>query len=169
MNRNGNSRRGTGADVLEDIHQDVQSEVAFYDPSNPVLAPAKEIATGKRKNWKRKLIGWSFVVLLLVISGLVLYALLRNKKVASLHLGNHQTGTLREVEARSLTEYLARTILETPGQREHRQSVKSADSEHHSRLVSDFDKASDYHEAARQLATEAKNRDRSLLTRRRLS
>jgi cytoskeletal protein RodZ len=77
MNRNGNSRRGIGADVLEDFHQDVQSETAFYDPSNPVLAPAKEIATGKRKNWKRKLIGWSFVVLLLVISGLVLYALLR--------------------------------------------------------------------------------------------
>lgn len=77
MNRKGNSRRGTGADVLEDIHQDVQSETAFYDPSNPVLAPAKEITAGKRKNWKRKLIGWSFVVLLLVISGLVLYALLR--------------------------------------------------------------------------------------------
>ena len=69
MNRNGNNRRGTGADVLEDVHQDVQSETAFYDPSNPVLAPAKEITTGKRKNWKRKLMGWSFVVLLLVISG----------------------------------------------------------------------------------------------------
>jgi len=39
MNRNGNNRRGIGTDVLEDVHPDVQSETAFYDPSNPVLAP----------------------------------------------------------------------------------------------------------------------------------
>jgi hypothetical protein len=37
---------------------------------------------------------------------------LDSKKVASLHLGNHQTATLREVEARNLTEYLARAILD---------------------------------------------------------
>lgn len=50
---------------------------------------------------------------------------LESKKVASLHLGNHQTGTLREVETRNLTDYLARTILESREQRDHRQSVKS--------------------------------------------
>jgi hypothetical protein len=77
MNRNGNNRRLTGVDVLEDVRQDVQSETAFYDPSNPRLAPAKEITISKRSNWKRKLIGWSFVALLLLISGFVLYALLR--------------------------------------------------------------------------------------------
>ena len=38
---------------------------------------------------------------------------LESKKVASLHLGNHETGTLRQVEARSLTDYLARTIRES--------------------------------------------------------
>lgn len=77
MNHNGNNRRVTGADVLEDVRQDVQNETAFFDPSNPVLAPAKEITPGKRKNWKRKIIGWGFVALLLVISGFVLYALLK--------------------------------------------------------------------------------------------
>ena len=77
MNRNGNNRRVTGTDLLEDVHQDIQSEAAFYDPSNPVLAPAKPIPTSKRKTWKRKLIGWGFVALLLVISGFVLYALLK--------------------------------------------------------------------------------------------
>ena len=77
MNRNGNNRRVTGADLLEDVHQDVLSEAAFYDPSNPVLAPAKPITTSKRKTWKRKLIGWGFVALLLVIGGFVLYALLK--------------------------------------------------------------------------------------------
>jgi hypothetical protein len=84
---------------------------------------------------------------------------LESNKVASLHLGNHQTGTLREVEARNLTEYLARTILETPGQREHRQSIKSAASEHHGRLVNAFDKASAYHQGARELASEAKGHE----------
>lgn len=77
MNRNGNSRRLTGADLLADVHQDVQNETPFFDPSNPVLAPAKEVTTSKRKTWKRKLIGWGFVTLLLVISGFVLYTLLK--------------------------------------------------------------------------------------------
>lgn len=84
---------------------------------------------------------------------------LESKKVASLHLGNHETGTLRQVEARNLTDYLARTILESREQRDHRHSVKSASLEHHGRLVKDFDKAKDYHSAAREFASEAKNRD----------
>ncbi len=92
MNRNGNNHRGTGADVLEDVHQDVQSETAFFDPSNPVLAPAKEITTSKSKNWKQKLIGWSFVVLLLVISGFVLYALLRINHVDVKVLADNRRG-----------------------------------------------------------------------------
>lgn len=92
MNRNGNNRRGTGADVLEDVREDVQSETAFYDPSNPVHAPAKEITTGKRKTWKRKLIGWSFVALLLVISGFVLYALLRINHVDVTVLADNRRG-----------------------------------------------------------------------------
>src|SRR5262249_14235791 len=84
---------------------------------------------------------------------------LESKKVASLHLGNHQTGTLREVEARNLTDFLARTILESRDQRDHRHSVKSAALEHRGRLVNDLDKASNYHAAAREFASEAKNRD----------
>lgn len=84
---------------------------------------------------------------------------LESKKVASLPLDNHRTGTLREVEARTLTEYLARAVLETSEQRDHRQTVKLAAREHHGRLSSDFAKAQDYHEAARELASEAKERD----------
>jgi hypothetical protein len=84
---------------------------------------------------------------------------LESKKVASLHLGNHQTGTLREVEARNLTDYLARTLLESREQREHRDTVKSAAREHHGRLVSDFIKAQDYHQTARELASETRDRE----------
>jgi hypothetical protein len=80
---------------------------------------------------------------------------LDSKNVASLNLGHHQTGTLRQVEARTLTEYLARTI-ESSDHRDYRHTVKLAAREHHGRLVKDFEKASDYHDAARELATEAK-------------
>jgi hypothetical protein len=84
---------------------------------------------------------------------------LETKKVASLHVGEHRTGTLREVEARTLTEYLARAILESSEQRDHRKTVKLAAREHHGRLSSDFGKAQDYHNTARELASEAKERD----------
>jgi hypothetical protein len=83
---------------------------------------------------------------------------LDSKRVASLHLGNQRTGTLREVEARTLTEYLARAI-ESREQRDHRHTVHIAAREHHGRLASDFEKAQDYHDAARELASEAQERD----------
>lgn len=83
---------------------------------------------------------------------------LESKKVASLHLGEHRTGTLREVEARTLTEYLARAITESREQRDFRYIVKTAAREHHGRLIKDFEKASDYHDAAREFAADAKER-----------
>lgn len=83
---------------------------------------------------------------------------LESKRVASLHLGNHRTGTLREVEARTLTDYLARAI-ETTAQRDHRQSLNLAAKEQHGRLVAEFEKASAYHDAARGLASEVANRN----------
>lgn len=82
---------------------------------------------------------------------------LESKRVASLHLGNHRTGSLREVEARSLTDYLAR-LMETTAQRDHRHAVKVAAKEHHGRLVTEFEKASEYHAAARDLASAVTNR-----------
>jgi hypothetical protein len=79
---------------------------------------------------------------------------LENKRSASLNLGDHRTGTLREVEARTLTDYLARAI-ESRQERDHRHSINLAAREHHGRLVSDFDKAKDYYATARELASEA--------------
>lgn len=80
---------------------------------------------------------------------------LKGKCVASLHLGNHRGGNLRDVEARTLTEYLARAI-ETTAQRDHRHTVKLAAHEHYGRLVKDFERAQSYHEAARELSREAR-------------
>jgi len=77
---------------------------------------------------------------------------LESKRVASLHLGNHRTGSLREVEARKLTDYLARAI-ETSAQRDHRHIVNLAAKEHHGRLVTEFEKAREYHDVTRELAS----------------
>src|SRR5205814_4516329 len=65
-----------------------------------------------------------------------------------------------EVEARTLTDYLARP-LESSQQREHRHSMNLAAREHHGRLVSDFEKAKDYYATARELASEAHGSDPS--------
>ena len=81
MNSNGNKRGLTGIDVADDAAHEADTDAAFYHPSNPVFAPAKEITTSKKRSWKRKLIGWGFVALLLVISGFVLYALLKINRV----------------------------------------------------------------------------------------
>jgi cytoskeletal protein RodZ len=51
------------------------------DPNNPVLQPPKDTGANKNKAWKRKLIRWS-VILLLVGAGIgALYLLLRVKRV----------------------------------------------------------------------------------------
>ena len=84
---------------------------------------------------------------------------LESKKVASVHIGNHQTSTLREVESRTLTDYLARVLLESSAQRDHRYSVKSAAREHHGQLIDDFQKAQDYHAVARELASHIRERE----------
>jgi hypothetical protein len=83
---------------------------------------------------------------------------LQSKRVASLHLGNHRTGSLREVEARTLTDYLAR-LMETTAYRDYRHTLKLAAKEHHGRLLAEFEKASEYHDAARELASAVKNRN----------
>lgn len=49
---------------------------------------------------------------------------LESRQVASLNLGDQRTGALREVEARTVTQYLAQTIIDTRAQRDHRQIVK---------------------------------------------
>lgn len=78
---------------------------------------------------------------------------LESRQVTSLHFGNHHTSTLKQVEARTVTEYLARLISESQSDRTHRLAVKSAAREQHARLVNDHEKARLYHEAAHELAS----------------
>jgi hypothetical protein len=58
-----------------------QTVSSFYDASNPALASAKPVEGAKRKNWKRKLIGWGLVVLLMGGGAAALYLLLKINRV----------------------------------------------------------------------------------------
>ncbi|MFN2513624.1 MAG: hypothetical protein ABR568_19665 [Pyrinomonadaceae bacterium] len=71
---NGNRRR-LSVDVIEDAGQDEGN--SYYDPGNPVFAPPKQNVTKSKKLLKRKLLGWSFVLLLVAGGVLALFLLLR--------------------------------------------------------------------------------------------
>jgi hypothetical protein len=69
---------GVSVDVIEPPAPDETG--SFYDPTNPILA-APKAETKSNKGWKRKLIGWSSVLLLIVGGGFALYLLLRANRV----------------------------------------------------------------------------------------
>jgi len=91
-----------------------------------------------------------------------------SQRVASLNLGENRTGTLREVEARTVTDYAVR-LIESHGQRDHRHSVEIAAKRHHARLVADFEQAREYHESAREMATEARGREPNFTDKERMN
>jgi hypothetical protein len=93
--RNGNHDPIAVLDLVEDDTKPHQATGAYYDPSDPVLKPAKEIDPTKKKNWTRKLVGWSFVLLLIIGGAVALYLLLRvnrvNVRVQADSRSNNQT------------------------------------------------------------------------------
>src|SRR3989442_1736559 len=74
---NGNHHR-PAVDVLEDNQQ---SNSTLYDPSNPLLAAAKEIDKTKQKSKKRKLIIFAFLFVVLTGGAFFLYRSLRVNRV----------------------------------------------------------------------------------------
>ena len=50
---------------------------SFLDSNSPEFSPPKETAINKKKPWKRKLIGWCFILLIIVAGVFALYILLR--------------------------------------------------------------------------------------------
>jgi len=80
MEQNGHHRSVAVVDLAEADSE--QTKTSFYDPSNPVLqAAALPHETGKKKVWKRKLIGFLVVALFVVGAGMALYMLMRVKRV----------------------------------------------------------------------------------------
>src|ERR1043166_4575276 len=53
---------------------------SFFDSNRPEFSPPIETATNKKKPWKRKLIGWCFILLIIAAGVFALYILLRVKR-----------------------------------------------------------------------------------------
>jgi hypothetical protein len=128
--------------LLREVHEEAQNSSQGDSSTWEGRAAAREIMAGVELEQAKER----------------LQHFLDSKRVTSLNLGHHRTGTLCEVESRTLTDYLVRAI-ESQGQRDYRQSVKNAAHETHTRLVKDFDKAMNYHAAARELASQEQGQE----------
>src|SRR2546428_9123794 len=91
--KNGNHHNVAVLDLVEDDTKQNQTTGAFYDPNDPALKPAKEIDPTKKKGWKRKLVGWSFVLLLIIGGAVALYLLLRVNRVNVRVQGDSRSNT----------------------------------------------------------------------------
>ena len=74
MNQNNGNHRLTTVDFIEEEDRaPEQMASTFYDSNNPELKPAKQVAV-KKKGWKRKLVGWCLVLLLIFGGAVALYS-----------------------------------------------------------------------------------------------
>ncbi|HWP56071.1 MAG TPA: hypothetical protein VN476_18205, partial [Pyrinomonadaceae bacterium] len=81
MNQNNGNHRLAAVDVIDEEVASERTNGNFYDASNPELRPAKPIGVAKKKGWKRKLVAWCFVLLLIGGGAIALYLLLRVNRV----------------------------------------------------------------------------------------
>jgi len=81
MNQNNGNHRLAAVDVIDEEVASERTNGNFYDASNPELRPAKPIDVAKKKGWKRKLVAWCFVLLLIGGGAIALYLLLRVNRV----------------------------------------------------------------------------------------
>lgn len=75
---NGNNRRSATIDISE---EEKPTDSTFYDPTNRVFAPARQIDQVKQKRRKRRLIGFCLVLALLAVSAIAAYRLLGVNRV----------------------------------------------------------------------------------------
>jgi|ERR1041384_1209022 hypothetical protein len=75
---NGNSQR-VSVGVIDDAPHHESS--AFFDPTAPEFSAPKENPAEKKKPWKRKLITWSLILLVIAAGVFALYLLVRVKRV----------------------------------------------------------------------------------------
>lgn len=81
MNQNNGNHRLSAVELIETDDTSREQTTSFYDSTVPELKPAKPIDTTRKKSWKRKLIGWSFILLLIGGGAIALYLLLRVSRV----------------------------------------------------------------------------------------
>src|SRR5205085_215484 len=81
MNQNNGHHRLSAVDVIEEEVASEQTGTTFYDANRPECRPAKQIDVRRKKSWKRKLVGWSVLLLLICGAAVTLYLLLRVNRV----------------------------------------------------------------------------------------
>ena len=81
MNQNNGHHRLSAVDVIEEEVASEQTGTTFYDANSPEFRPAKQIDVRRKKSWKRKLVGWSVLLLLICGAAVALYLLLRVNRV----------------------------------------------------------------------------------------
>ena len=81
MNQNNGHHRLSAIDVIEEERASEQPGTSFYDASSPEFKPARQTDIRRKKSWKRKLVGWSVVLLLTCGAAVALYLLLRVNRV----------------------------------------------------------------------------------------
>jgi len=82
MNQNGNHDHVAVLDPIDEDAKGREKASAFYDPSNPSLKPVKPESAGHKKSWKRRLISWTVVLILMIALPVGLYLLLRVNRVS---------------------------------------------------------------------------------------
>ena|SRR5947207_4233059 len=86
MNQNNGHHRLSAVDVIEEERAPEQPGTSFYDASSPEFKPARQTDIRRKKSWKRKLVGWSVVLLLICGAAVALYLLLRvNRESQTMH------------------------------------------------------------------------------------
>jgi hypothetical protein len=76
--------KGLGRMIIVDDEDTVDGNGAggnLHDTNNPVLQPPRETDTRRKKTWKRKLIGWSVILLLIGVGVGAFYLLMRANRV----------------------------------------------------------------------------------------
>src|SRR5438874_1072302 len=81
MNQNGNHDQVAVIDAIDEEANRNQKATTFHDPSNPSLKAVTATDVGHKKSWKRRLISWTVVLILMVGLPVGLYLLLRVNRV----------------------------------------------------------------------------------------
>jgi len=81
MNQNGNHDHVAVLNAVDEDAGRNEKATPFYDPSNPSLKAVRPTDVGHKKSWKRRLISWTIVLILMVGLPVGLYLLLRVNRV----------------------------------------------------------------------------------------
>lgn len=101
MNQNnGNHGRVAVADLIES-ESPAPDSTTYYDPDEPILKPAKPVVAGRGKSWKRSLIKWCCILLLIAGGALALYLLVKVNRVPVKVQANSGSSEAQRNKARS--------------------------------------------------------------------